>query len=162
MLAETGAPAAGLIFEVSEGLIIDNRDDAIARMHQLAELGIRLSIDDFGTGYSSLAYLKRMPLYELKIDRSVIRDTPGDANGTAIVQSILAMAGHLGLRVIAEGVETRAQAAFLAANGAPGMQGYLFARPMPLHDLMILLAAHPCSDLMRDIRETSKPALALA
>ena len=162
VLAETGAPAAGLIFEVTEGLIIDNLDQTIARMHELAALGIRLSIDDFGTGYSSLVYLKRMPLYELKIDRSFIRDTPGDANGTAIVQSILAMAGHLGLRVIAEGVETRAQAAFLAANGAPCMQGYLFARPMPLHDLMILLAAHPCSDLMRDIRETSKPALALA
>jgi diguanylate cyclase (GGDEF)-like protein/PAS domain S-box-containing protein len=153
VLAETGAPASGLIFEVTEGLIIDNLDETIARMHELAALGIRLSIDDFGTGYSSLAYLKRMPLYELKIDRGFIRDTPGDANGTAIVQSILAMAGHLGLRVVAEGVETREQAAFLAANGAPGMQGYLFARPMPLHDLMILLAAFPGGGVMRDIRE---------
>jgi EAL domain-containing protein (putative c-di-GMP-specific phosphodiesterase class I) len=102
-----------------------------------------LSIDDFGTGYSSLSYLKRMPLYELKIDRSFIRDTPGDANGTAIVQSILAMAGHLGLRVIAEGVETQEQARFLAQNGAQGMQGYLFARPMPIDDVIKLLDAHP-------------------
>jgi EAL domain-containing protein (putative c-di-GMP-specific phosphodiesterase class I) len=143
MLYETGAPASQLIFEVTEGLLVENMDETIARMRQLAALGIRLSIDDFGTGYSSLAYLKRMPLYEIKIDKSFIRDTPGDANGTAIVQSILAMAGHLGLRVIAEGVETREQAAFLAANGAPGMQGYLFARPMPMPDLLALLADYP-------------------
>jgi diguanylate cyclase (GGDEF)-like protein/PAS domain S-box-containing protein len=143
ILEETGAPASGLIFEVTEGLLIENLDDTVGRMRELAALGIRLSIDDFGTGYSSLAYLKRMPLYELKIDRSFIRDTPGDASGTAIVQSILAMAGHLGLRVVAEGVETSAQAAFLAANGAPGMQGYLFARPMPLAALIAHLDANP-------------------
>ncbi len=143
ILAETGAPASVLIFEVTEGLLIENLDDTIARMHDLARLGIRFSIDDFGTGYSSLAYLKRMPLYELKIDRSFIHDTPGDANGTAIVQSILAMAAHLGLRVVAEGVETQAQAAFLAAHGAPGMQGYLFARPMPLADVVTRLTAAP-------------------
>jgi EAL domain-containing protein (putative c-di-GMP-specific phosphodiesterase class I) len=139
ILRETGAPATQLIFEVTEGLLIENLDDTIARMHELAQLGIRFSIDDFGTGYSNLAYLKRMPLYELKIDRSFINDTPDDANDTAIVQSILAMAAHLGLRVVAEGVETQAQAAFLAANGAPGMQGYLFARPMPLQDMLALL-----------------------
>ncbi|WP_338770455.1 EAL domain-containing protein [Massilia sp. METH4] len=139
ILLETGAPASQLIFEVTEGLLIENLDDTIARMHELAQLGIRFSIDDFGTGYSNLAYLKRMPLYELKIDRSFIHDTPGDANGTAIVQSILAMAAHLGLRVVAEGVETRDQAAFLAAHGGPGMQGYLFARPMPLADMLALL-----------------------
>jgi len=141
MLHETGAPASALIFEVTEGLLIENLDDTIGRMHELAELGVRLSIDDFGTGYSSLSYLKRMPLYELKIDKSFIRDTPGDANGTAIVQSILAMASHLGLSVVAEGVETREQADFLAANGAPRMQGYLFARPMPLLQMMARLPA---------------------
>jgi diguanylate cyclase (GGDEF)-like protein/PAS domain S-box-containing protein len=141
MLHETGAPASALIFEVTEGLLIENMDDTIGRMHELAELGVRLSIDDFGTGYSSLSYLKRMPLYELKIDKSFIRDTPGDANGTAIVQSILAMANHLGLSVVAEGVETREQADFLAANGAPRMQGYLFARPMPLLQMMARLPA---------------------
>jgi EAL domain-containing protein (putative c-di-GMP-specific phosphodiesterase class I) len=110
-------------------------------MHELAALGIRFSIDDFGTGYSNLAYLKRMPLYELKIDRSFIRDTPDDANGTAIVQSVLAMAGHLGLRVVAEGVETEAQAAFLTQHGCPGLQGYLYARPAPLDDLLARLGA---------------------
>jgi diguanylate cyclase (GGDEF)-like protein/PAS domain S-box-containing protein len=143
ILAETGAPAGQLIFEVTEGLFIEDLDGTLMRMHELATLGIRLSIDDFGTGYSSLSYLKRMPLYELKIDRSFIRDTPADANGTAIVQSILAMASHLGLRVIAEGVETQEQARFLSANGAQGMQGYLFARPMPLEDVITLLDTHP-------------------
>jgi diguanylate cyclase (GGDEF)-like protein/PAS domain S-box-containing protein len=141
ILRETDAPASELIFEVTEGLLIENLDDTIGRMHELAALGIRLSIDDFGTGYSSLSYLKRMPLYELKIDKSFIRDTPCDANGTAIVQSILAMASHLGLSVVAEGVETREQADFLAANGAPRMQGYLFARPMPLEQMVARLTA---------------------
>jgi diguanylate cyclase (GGDEF)-like protein/PAS domain S-box-containing protein len=153
ILADTGTPADQLIFEVTEGLLIEKLDETIARMHELAALGIRLSIDDFGTGYSSLSYLKRMPLYELKIDRSFIRDTPGDANGTAIVQSIIAMAGHLGLRVVAEGVETRAQAEFLAANGAPGMQGYLFARPMPLPNLIALLHAYPATLALQDLQD---------
>ncbi|MFS2005128.1 putative bifunctional diguanylate cyclase/phosphodiesterase [Duganella sp. CT11-25] len=135
-LSETGAPAAMLVLEVTEGLLIDKMEDTIARMHQLAALGLRFSIDDFGTGYSSLAYLKKMPLYELKIDRSFIMDTPEDANSTALVQSILAMAGHLGLRVVAEGVETQAQADFLIANDCACMQGYLYARPMPLAALI--------------------------
>jgi diguanylate cyclase (GGDEF)-like protein len=135
-LADSGAPAAMLILEVTEGLLIDKMDDTIARMHQLAALGLRFSIDDFGTGYSSLAYLKKMPLYELKIDRSFIIDTPDDANSRALVQSILAMAGHLGLRVVAEGVETQAQADFLVAHDCACMQGYLYARPMPLAALI--------------------------
>jgi EAL domain-containing protein (putative c-di-GMP-specific phosphodiesterase class I) len=139
ILADTGASAQHLIFEVTEGLLIENLEYTLARMHELAALGIRLSIDDFGTGYSSMAYLRRMPLYELKIDRSFIADTPGDANGTAIVQSILAMAGHLGLRSIAEGVETSEQASFLAANGVSAMQGFLFARPVPMPELIALL-----------------------
>ena len=141
-LAETGAPAALLVLEVTEGLLIDKMDDTIARMHQLAALGLRFSIDDFGTGYSSLAYLKKMPLYELKIDRSFIVDTPDDANSRALVQSILAMAGHLGLRVVAEGVETQAQADFLIAHDCACMQGYLYARPMPLEELIVRLRDH--------------------
>ncbi|MGJ7914131.1 putative bifunctional diguanylate cyclase/phosphodiesterase [Massilia sp. LXY-6] len=136
ILHETGAPAGQLIFEVTEGLLVNDLNDTIARMHELAQMGIRFSIDDFGTGYSNLAYLKKMPLYELKIDKSFIRDTPGDPNGTAIVQSILAMADHLGLRVVAEGVETAQQADFLAANRKPAMQGFLFSRPAPLDDFI--------------------------
>jgi diguanylate cyclase (GGDEF)-like protein/PAS domain S-box-containing protein len=136
ILAETGVPPQRLILEVTEGLLIDKLEDTIARMAQLHALGIRFSVDDFGTGYSSLAYLKKMPLYELKIDRSFVMDTPDDANSKALVQSILAMAGHLGLRVVAEGVETRAQADFLSANQCACMQGYLFARPMPLASML--------------------------
>nr|WP_207393327.1 EAL domain-containing protein [Duganella aceris] len=140
-LADSGAPAALLVLEVTEGLLIEKLDDTIARMHQLAALGLRFSIDDFGTGYSSMAYLKKMPLYELKIDRSFIIDTPEDASSSALVQSILAMAGHLGLRVVAEGVETQAQADFLIANDCACMQGYLYARPMPLAALIARLRA---------------------
>ena len=139
VIAESGVPPTQLILEVTEGLLVDHMEGTIGRMVELAAMGIRFSIDDFGTGYSNLGYLKRMPLYELKIDKSFIRDTPGDANGTAIVQSILAMASHLGLRVVAEGVETPAQARFLAANGAPFMQGYLYARPLPVAELVALL-----------------------
>jgi EAL domain-containing protein (putative c-di-GMP-specific phosphodiesterase class I) len=141
ILHETGVPPGQLIFEITEGLLVDRLDQTIERMHALAALGIRISIDDFGTGYSSLSYLTRMPLYELKIDKSFIRDTPHDKNGTAIVQSILAMAGHLGLRVVAEGVETSAQAEYLAAHGNACMQGYLFHRPMPLEALLAELQA---------------------
>ncbi len=136
LLAETGAPPQLLVLEVTEGLLIDKLDDTIARMHELSAMGLRFSIDDFGTGYSSLAYLRQMPLYELKIDRSFIIDTPDDANSRALVQSILAMAGHLGLRVVAEGVETPAQAAFLIEHACDCLQGYLYARPMPLAALL--------------------------
>ncbi len=140
MLFETGAPAGQMIFEVTEGLLVTDLDQTIARMHELSSLGIRFSVDDFGTGYSNLAYLKKMPLYELKIDKSFMRDTPNDVNGTAIVQSILAMADHLGLRVVAEGIETAQQAQYLSDNGSPCMQGYLFSRPAPLDDLLAALA----------------------
>jgi diguanylate cyclase (GGDEF)-like protein/PAS domain S-box-containing protein len=140
-LAASGAPAQLLILEVTEGLLIDKLDDTIARMHQLSAMGLRFSIDDFGTGYSSLAYLKKMPLYELKIDRSFIMDAPQDGNSKALVQSILAMAAHLGLRVVAEGVETPAQAEFLIAHDCACLQGYLYARPMPLAALITRLQA---------------------
>lgn len=133
---EIGVPAQQLIFEVTEGLLVDDLEETVSRMHELTEFGIRFSIDDFGTGYSNLAYLRQMPLYELKIDKSFLRDTPHDVNSTAIVQSILAMAGHLNLRVVAEGIETVEQANYLERNGGPFMQGYLFCRPMPLADLI--------------------------
>ncbi|MGK5054719.1 putative bifunctional diguanylate cyclase/phosphodiesterase [Janthinobacterium sp. RB2P8] len=139
-LAEHGTPAAALILELTEGLLIDQRDASLARMRELAALGIRFSIDDFGTGYSSLAYLTSMPLYELKIDKRFIDDTPHDARDTAIVQAILAMARHLGLRVVAEGVETQEQADFLVAHDCDGLQGYLYARPMPLEAFITWLA----------------------
>jgi diguanylate cyclase (GGDEF)-like protein/PAS domain S-box-containing protein len=141
ILLETGAPADQLIFELTEGLLVDDIAQTIERMQALTAIGIRFSIDDFGTGYSNLAYLKKMPLYELKIDKSFMRDTPHDVNGAAIVQSILAMASHLGLRVVAEGIESEAQAEFLDKHGPTYMQGYLYHRPMQLEKLIERLRA---------------------
>jgi EAL domain-containing protein (putative c-di-GMP-specific phosphodiesterase class I) len=145
ILAQTGVPAQQLIFEVTEGLLIEDIDQAVSRMHALAALGIRFSIDDFGTGYSNLAYLTRMPLYELKIDKRFMQGTPHDAGGTAIVQSILSMASHLGLRVVAEGIELEEQARYLAAHGRPFMQGYLYHRPMPLAQVIAQLHSRQSS-----------------
>jgi EAL domain-containing protein (putative c-di-GMP-specific phosphodiesterase class I) len=136
ILLDTGAPPQQLIFEVTEGLLIEDIGQTITRMHELADLGIRFSVDDFGTGYSNLAYLSKMPLYELKIDKSFMHNTPHDVGGTAIVQSILSMAGHLGLRVVAEGIESEAQARYLAEHGGAYMQGFLYHRPVPLAQLI--------------------------
>ena len=133
-LERTGAPAQGLLFEVTESLLIEHVDDTVARMRELVTMGIRFSIDDFGTGYSSLSYLKRLPLYELKIDKGFVTDVPQDAGNTGIVRAILSMARHLNLRVVAEGVETATQATFLANSACDAMQGYHFARPQPLTD----------------------------
>lgn len=141
ILAETGAPPQQLIFEVTEGLLIEDIGGAIRRMHELAAIGIRFSVDDFGTGYSNLAYLTKMPLYELKIDKSFMHETPHELSGTAIVQSILSMASHLGLRVVAEGIESEEQAHYLAAHGGAYMQGFLYHRPMPLGQLIECLRA---------------------
>ncbi len=131
-----------LIFEVTEGLFIDNLQETIARMSKLSDLGIRFSIDDFGTGYSSLNYLKRLPLYELKIDKSFVQDIPGDANGTAIVGSILSMAKQFGLKVVAEGVETEEQANYLIANECESMQGFLYSKPTAPE---LWISQHPTS-----------------
>ncbi|WP_028101476.1 putative bifunctional diguanylate cyclase/phosphodiesterase [Pseudoduganella violaceinigra] len=141
LLQAHGVAPALLILEVTEGLLVDRLEDIVARMQELAALGVRFSIDDFGTGYSSLAYLKRMPLYELKIDRSFILDMPDNPSDMVIVQTILAMASQMGLRVVAEGVETQAQADFLAAHGCHALQGYLLGRPAPLAALLDLLTA---------------------
>lgn len=131
-LERKGLPGNRLIFEVTEGVLIQDIQAVAQRMESLARLGIRFSIDDFGTGYSNLAYLKRLPLYELKIDKSLIQDLPDDNDSTAIVQLILAMADQLNLRVVAEGVETDEQAQVLFQNDCHALQGFLLARPMPI------------------------------
>lgn len=121
-----------VVFEVTEGLLIKDRDDTIARMHELVALGLQFSIDDFGTGYSSLNYLRRLPLFELKIDKSFVNDATTDAADAAIVRMILSMATELKLKVVAEGVETQAQVDFLASHGCHSMQGYFYSRPQPV------------------------------
>ena len=129
LLAATGADPIHLTLEVTEGLVIDDIDAVVAKMNELAALGIHFSIDDFGTGYSSLAYLKRMPIHELKIDKSFVQDAPIDPNDAALVETILSVARHLHLQVVAEGVETRAQADFLNALAKVIHQGYLYGKP---------------------------------
>jgi len=131
ILGEAGADPTHLVLEVTEGLVIEDIHDTIAKMEELNELGIHFSIDDFGTGYSSLAYLKRMPLHELKIDRTFVQDVPQDPNDVALVETILSVARHLNLSVVAEGVETEAQFAFLKSRLCSVFQGYLFDRPLP-------------------------------
>ena len=139
ILEQTGADPARLGLELTEGMVIDNISDTIEKMEALKELGIELSIDDFGTGYSSLAYLQKMPLDILKIDQSFVRDIETDRNDAAIVDTIISMANHLGLRVIAEGVETRFELDFLEKKGCPLYQGYLFSKPVPNDQFMELL-----------------------
>ena len=141
LLDATGAPPGRLILEVTEGLLIEDWEDVASRMAQLADLGIRFSIDDFGTGYSSLAYLKKLPLHQIKIDKSFVQNTPDDANDGAIVRSILAVARAFRLHVVAEGVETQAQADFLASLHCDCLQGYFFARPTPLEPWLARHAA---------------------
>lgn len=136
-LQVSGADPAYLVLEITEGLVIGNIDDVVAKMSALAALGIHFSMDDFGTGYSSLAYLKRLPIHELKIDKSFTQDAPIDPNDGALVETILAVAKHLQLRVVAEGVETQAQADFLNARGNIVHQGYLFGRPEPSDEWLL-------------------------
>lgn len=131
LLSATGADPTHLTLEVTEGLMIDNLNDVVAKMNELTAMGIHFSLDDFGTGYSSLAYLKRLPIHELKIDKSFVQDAPTDPNDAALVETILAVARHMHLKVVAEGVETEEQAAFLNARANVIHQGYLYGKPEP-------------------------------
>ncbi|OIN94224.1 MAG: diguanylate cyclase [Comamonadaceae bacterium CG1_02_60_18] len=139
VLEETGVAPANLKLELTESLVLMDVHETIATMNAIRQLGVRFSIDDFGTGQSSLSYLTQLPLDQLKIDQSFVRNIgikPGD---DMIVQTIIGMAQHLSLEVIAEGVETQSQQDFLAANGCTLYQGYLFGKPCPLADFEHLL-----------------------
>jgi diguanylate cyclase (GGDEF)-like protein/PAS domain S-box-containing protein len=132
VLAVSGANPKRLKLELTESLLLDDVEGTIAKMQRLKALGVTFSLDDFGTGYSSLTYLKRLPLEQLKIDQSFVRDVLTDPNDAAIARTVVALAHSLGLAVIAEGVETEAQRDWLASQGCHAYQGYLFSRPLPI------------------------------
>ncbi len=136
IVMDMAVPSERLILEVTEGLLINDMDDVVEKMTRLSKAGFRFSIDDFGTGYSSLAYLKKLPISEIKIDRTFIKGLPEDENNAAIVRAIFLMAQALGLKVVAEGVETEAQARFLNESGSVIHQGFLFSKPGPAEDTL--------------------------
>jgi diguanylate cyclase (GGDEF)-like protein/PAS domain S-box-containing protein len=138
-LVSSGIDPARLKLELTESVVLEDVDRVVSRMLQLNALGVRFCLDDFGTGYSSLSYLKRLPLDQVKIDQSFVRDVTDDHNDAAIVRAIMAMSRSLGLQVIAEGVETQAQRDFLLQNECTVYQGFLFCKPLPIEEWGSLL-----------------------
>ncbi len=134
VINKTGANPRMLKLELTESMLVEDVEDVISKMNTLQAIGVSFSLDDFGTGFSSLSYLKRLPLNQLKIDQSFVRDVLTDPNDAVIVCSIVALARSLGFNVIAEGVETEAQRDFLAENDCHEYQGYLFSRPLPIKE----------------------------
>ena len=147
LIEEVGVSADRLKLELIESMLFKNADEVIGKMKSLRSHGVRFSLDDFGTGYSSLSYLKALPLDQLKIDQSFVRDILSDPNDAAIANTIVALAHALGLSVIAEGVETDEQRAFLHGAGCLHYQGYLFSRPVPAAAFEAYVRAHASMDL---------------
>jgi EAL domain-containing protein (putative c-di-GMP-specific phosphodiesterase class I) len=129
-LEHSGAPPNRLKLELTESMLVKDVEDLIAKMEALAQIGVGFSLDDFGTGYSSLSYLKRLPLRQLKIDQAFVRDVETNKNAAAIAKTLISLGHTLGLTVVAEGVETRQQHAFLQSLGCSVFQGFLFSRPV--------------------------------
>ena len=142
ILLETGLPAAALELEITESAFIDDLDQAITQCHALKGLGTKLSLDDFGTGYSSLSYISRFPFDKIKIDQGFVRDIIENPVNAAIATAAIVMARSLNVSVLAEGVETEAQANFLRGRRCDAMQGYLFSRPIPAEEFELLLAGN--------------------
>ncbi|WP_280151124.1 EAL domain-containing protein [Piscinibacter sp. XHJ-5] len=141
-LAATGADPHALAIEITEHSMVEDIDSNVAELAALGELGIQVAVDDFGTGLSSLAYLKRLPINKLKIDRTFVKDLPQDADDAAIARAIVSMARSLGLTVVAEGVETEAQRDFLIAQGCECAQGFLYSPPVDAQVIEELLQRH--------------------
>lgn len=148
-LATNGLEPRWFEIELTESVLLANTEQVIVKLEQIKQLGVKVSIDDFGTGYSSLSYLKRLPMDKLKIDRSFIRDIVTDKRDAAISKAIIAMAHHLDIRVIAEGVETEAQVALLRKSLCDEYQGYYFAKPMPAAELEKFIRHHRQRRLVR-------------
>lgn len=140
-LDRSGLPPEALELEITETMVMKDVESAVEILNRIKQLGVRLAIDDFGTGYSSLAYLKRFPIDRLKIDKSFIRDVTTDPNDAALTRAIISLTHNLGIRVVAEGVETREQHDFLVQAGCDEAQGYLYGRPVPIAELPGLITA---------------------
>ena len=138
LLASSAIEPSRLKLEITESMLLGNIENVISTMRQLKALGVSFSMDDFGTGYSSLQYLKRLPLDQLKIDQSFVRDIANDSNDQAIVRTIIAMAHSMNLNIIAEGVETEQQRELLTRSGCANFQGYLFSKPLPIDEFDVL------------------------
>lgn len=147
-LALSGTPGRNLVLEITEGTLMVDPVHAESVLGKMAERGARIAIDDFGTGYSSLAYLKRFPISVLKVDRAFVKDLPGAEKDAAICKAVLDLAKHLDLSVVAEGVETEAQLAFLDSLGCQYVQGYLTGKPMPAHVAMTALKEDLYTELL--------------
>ncbi|PXX37755.1 EAL domain-containing protein [Undibacterium pigrum] len=147
ILQETGAKPELLKLELTESLLVDDVEDTIKKMERLKAAGLCFSLDDFGTGYSSLTYLKRLPLDQLKIDQSFVRDVLTDPNDAAIARTIVALSQSMGLSVIAEGVESAEQRDYLASQGCHAYQGYYFGRPMPIADFELARQHMPAGSM---------------
>jgi EAL domain-containing protein (putative c-di-GMP-specific phosphodiesterase class I) len=160
-LAQSGVEAAFLELELTESALMENIDAMLDTLREFDELGVQLSIDDFGTGYSSLAYLRHLPIGELKIDRSFVKDLETDPHAAPIVEAILAMAHSLGLSVVAEGVETDAQFAFLAAKGCGYVQGWWLAKSMPAAELERWMAEYDIGAVAERISQARQPRAVL-
>ncbi|MBI5889704.1 MAG: EAL domain-containing protein [Nitrosomonadales bacterium] len=139
VLERSGVDPACLKLELTESLVLEDVEDAVEKMHAIKRLGVNFSMDDFGTGYSSLSYLAELPIAQLKIDQSFIRNLPGRSNDELITRTIISMGKGLTMNVIAEGVETEAQREFLEAHGCNAYQGYLFSQPLPVGELEAFL-----------------------
>ena len=151
LLDATEAPADRLVLEVTEHAMLDDVDGVAATMRQLRRRGLRFSLDDFGTGYASLTHLKRLPLDELKIDRSFVADLESDTEANVIVGTTILAARQLGLSVTAEGVETPVQAETLKTLGADRLQGYLFAPAMPEPEFRLFVAGNRMPEQVRKV-----------
>jgi EAL domain-containing protein (putative c-di-GMP-specific phosphodiesterase class I) len=155
ILDATGFPPGDLQLEITESVVMERSEAGVSAVRRLHELGVRLALDDFGTGYSSLAYLRHLPLDALKIDRSFVAELD-EGPEAAIVEAVVALAHGLGIEVVAEGIETPAQAARLRAMGCDRGQGYAYSPPLPVDEIADLLAGG-CSALPRTL-DGARPA----